>query len=177
MVQDDCFYLGRIIKVHGFKGDVSIKLDTDLPETYSQMESVFVEIDRKLVPFFIRSIQHVKDTLFRVRFEGVDSEEEALRIVNHSLYLPLSVLPKLSGNQFYYHEVIGFRVEDDEHGTLGTIHAVLEGSGQDVFQIRSGETEILIPIVDTFLLKVDRAEQVIHVTTPEGLVTFYRGLT
>ena len=112
--KEDCFYLGKIVKKHSFKGEVVIKLDTDEPELYGNMESVFVDLGNNLVPFFIEKSSLSKSTMFRVKFEDINTEADADSIMRAGIYLPLDLLPKLSGNKFYYHEVIGFSVLDDK---------------------------------------------------------------
>ena len=107
MQKEDCFYLGKIVKKHSFKGEVVIKLDTDEPDLYENLESVFVDLGNNLVPFFIEKSTLSKGTMFRVKFEDVDTEADAEAILRSEVYLPLDLLPKLSGDKFYYHEVIG----------------------------------------------------------------------
>ena len=109
MRKEDCFYLGKIAKKFSFKGEVLIFLDTDEPELYQNLESIFVLMNRNLVPFFIDQAALHKDKFLRVKFEDVDSEEEADNLVGSEVYLPMDMLPKFEGNQFYYHEIIGFR--------------------------------------------------------------------
>lgn len=173
MRKEDCFYLGRIVKKHSFKGEVVIKLDTDEPELYGNMESVFVDIGNNLVPFFIKKSSLSKGTMLRVRFDDVNSEEEADFIMKSGIYLPLDMLPKLEGNQFYFHEVIGFKVIDATHGEVGVLVYVNDKAAQPMFEIEKDDQEIFIPMIDDFIKKIDRKNKEIHVETPEGLIDLY----
>lgn len=170
---EDCFYLGKIVKKHSFKGEVVIKLDTDEPELYRNMESVFVELGNNLVPFFIEKSSLSRGTMLRVKFEDVSSEEDADALMRSGIYLPLSLLPKLSGNKFYYHEVIGFKIVDTSFGEVGVIKNINDTSAQPLFEIEREEREIFIPMIDDFIKKVDRDNQLIEVSTPEGLIDLY----
>ncbi|MFD0977552.1 ribosome maturation factor RimM [Salinimicrobium gaetbulicola] len=173
MTKEECFYLGRIVSKFSFKGEVLIKLDTDEPESYLEMESVFVEYDNNLVPFFIEKSNLQKSNLLRVKFEEVDSEEDAEDLLKCDLYLPLNLLPELSEDQFYFHEVIGFTVEDVNYGTVGTLTGINDTTSQALFEIEKDGKEILIPMNDEFLQKVDKKNKKIIVQTPEGLIDLY----
>jgi 16S rRNA processing protein RimM len=173
MQKEDCFYLGKIVKKYSFKGEVLIKLDTDDPEIYTQMESVFVDFSDTLIPFFIESSSLHKSSLLRVQFEDVDSEAKADEIVGLDLYLPLSLLPKLDDDQFYYHEIIGFVAEDLQFGVIGTITGVNDSTAQALFEIENQGKTILIPVNDDFIRKIDKAQQKIIFQTPEGLIDLY----
>jgi 16S rRNA processing protein RimM len=173
MRKEDCFYLGKIAKKFSFKGEVLIYLDTDEPELYENMESVFVEFNNNLVPFFIENSSLHKNDFLRVRFEDVNNEEEADRLLGSAVYLPLNKLPKLTGNKFYYHEVIGFEIEDKRLGVFGKIVAVNDSSAQTLFEVLNGDVEILIPMIDHFLVKIDRENKKVVMDLPEGLVEMY----
>ncbi|WP_299106676.1 ribosome maturation factor RimM [uncultured Tenacibaculum sp.] len=170
---EDCFYLGKIVKKHSFKGEVVIKLDTDEPELYRNMESVFVKLGNNLVPFFIEKSSLSRGTMLRVKFEDVSSEEDADALMRSGIYLPLSLLPKLTGDKFYYHEVIGFKIVDTSFGEVGVIKNINDTSAQPLFEIEREEREIFIPMIDDFIKKVDRDNQLIEVSTPEGLIDLY----
>lgn len=173
MRKEDCFYLGKIAKKFSFKGEVLIWLDTDEPELYEDMESVFVEFNNNLVPYFIlRSSLHKNDFL-RVQFEDVSTEEEADEMLGCAVYLPLKMLPKLSGNKFYFHEVIGFEIEDKRHGVIGVIQSVNDTTAQPLFEVLNGSVEMLIPMIDLFLVEVDRKNKKIRMDLPDGLVDMY----
>jgi 16S rRNA processing protein RimM len=173
MRKEDCFYLGKIVRKHSFKGEVVIKLDTDEPELYQEMESVYVDFGNNLVPFFIEKSSLHKGNQLRVRFEDVNSEADADAILKSDIYLPLTLLPKLSGDQFYFHEIIGFKVVDRNFGEVGIIVKINETAAQPLFEIDREGTVILIPMVDEFIKKVDRENKKIEVQTPEGLIELY----
>ena len=173
MRKEDCFYLGKIAKKFSFKGEVLIYLDTDEPELYENMESVFVEFNKNLVPFFIENSSLHKNDFLRVRFEDVDSEEEADKLIGLEVYLPLSMLPKLEGNKFYFHEVIGFEIEDKRVGVFGKIISINDSSAQPLFEVVNGSVEILVPMIDQFLVKIDRENKKVIMDLPEGLVEMY----
>ncbi len=173
MQKKDCFYLGKIVSKFSFKGEVLIKLDTDEPQSYQNLESVFVQLNKQLVPFFIERCSLHKSDLLRVKFEDIDTEEDADDIMKSELYLPLTLLPKLEGDKFYYHEVIGFKVIDTKFGEVGVIKAINDSSSQTLFEIDREGVEILIPMNDDIILELKREEQQFIVEAPEGLIELY----
>lgn len=175
MDKSSCFYLGKIVSKYSYKGEVLVKLDTDEPEIYENMESVFVSIRNNLVPFFIDKCRLHKSALLRIDFEEVKDEAAADRIMGAELYLPLDLLPKLDGDKFYFHEVTGFTVIDAVHGDIGQITGVNDTTSQALFEVEKDGKQLLIPMTDEILGKVDRKNKTIHVTTPDGLVTLYLG--
>lgn len=173
MQKEECFFVGKIVKKFSFKGEVLVKLDTDEPEQFTEMESVFVEQHKSLIPFFIEDISLHKSALLRIKFEEVTSEADADAIMGAKLYLPLDFLPELSGNQFYYHEIIGFTIIDTNFGEVGTIVSVNDSTAQHLFVIDHKGTEVLIPINDDIIQAVDRKSKTVKVTAPEGLIDLY----
>ena len=173
MQKEQCFYVGKIVKKYSFKGELLVKLDTDDPEMFTEMESIFVEQHKNLIPFFIQKCSLHKSALLRVKFEEVDSEVDANSLLGSHLYLPLDLLPALSGNQFYYHEVIGFKAHDGNHGLIGTITGVNDSTAQPLFEIDAEGTQVLIPINDEIIEKVDRENKTIYLQAPEGLINLY----
>jgi 16S rRNA processing protein RimM len=173
MRKENCFYLGKIVKKYSFKGELLVKLDTDDPEIFTKMESVFVEHHKNLIPFFIASCSLHKSALLRIQFEDVTSEAKADELLGCELYLPLNLLPPLSGNKFYYHEVIGYTIKDADFGNIGILKGINDTTAQALFEIDHKGQEVLIPINDDFIKEVDRKQKFILLQVPDGLIELY----
>lgn len=169
----DCYNLGRITKAWGYKGQVVIFLDVDTPEDYAGLDSAFVEVKGKLIPYFFR-IDSLSGNKAVITFEDL-AAEQALALVGHELYLPLTLLPKLEGNKFYFHEVVGFRVIDEQWGDIGTLQTVIDYPAQALFQVMKNGVEILIPVIDEVIKKVDREQKTLFIAAPNGLIDLYLG--
>ena len=169
---DDYFKLGQIVKKHGLKGELSILLDVDYPENYTELESVFVEVNQALVPFFIEYLQ-LNDNRGIVKFEGVDDLTCATRLFQTSLFLPIANLPVLEDGQFYYHDIVGYMVFEKSAGQIGRIKKVYEFPNQDLLAVTHQNKEVLIPIHDQIISKVNHALKTIKVNLPEGLLDVY----
>ena len=176
MRKEDCFYLGKVVSKYSYKGEVLVKIDTDEPEIYENMESVLIAMKGgNLVPFFIDRCRLHKSQLLRIDFEDVKDEPSADRIMGHELYLPLAMLPKLEGDKFYYHEIVGFQVEDAEHGNIGIITGVNDTTAQAIFEVEKDGKQILIPMTDEIFAGLNREKKIVNVATPDGLVALYLG--
>ena len=169
----DCFYLGRVTKPWGTKGQLVLFLDVDRPEDYLGLDSAFVEVKGQLVPHFFH-IDQLNGNKAVATFEELTAEQ-AQTLVGRELYLPLDLLPKLEGNKFYFHEVTGFRVVDEERGDIGTLEQVIEYPAQPLFQVMKNGVEILIPVIDQVIKKVDRELKTIFIAAPKGLIDLYLG--
>ena len=172
MSPDACYQLGYVIKKHGLQGEVNIFLDVDFPEEYSTLESVLIELNQQLVPFFIEEID-IRGQKAMVKFEEVNSVDKAEELKSARLYLPLDTLPKLEEGQFYFHEVIDYEVIDRDAGPLGPVKNIYDLPNQDLFGVMYRKQEVLVPVNDDIIKKVDHAKKVIEVQLPDGLLDIY----
>lgn len=170
MKLEQCFNLGSVSKVQGIKGKLIFRLEVDFPEEYSKLESVYIEKNRKLIPFFIEEIEILPKGFARVKLEDVDSDTDAMPLVKGQLFLPIEQLPELKDDQFYYHEIVGFTVIDDEEGSVGSVIEHLDFPANPQLLVDFKGSEILIPISNTFYKGIDKKKKEIYVSLPPGLI-------
>lgn len=173
MNKDDFFYFGKILKTFGNKGQVIAYLEVDDPLRYKKLESVYIGIDDQRIPFFINHIEFKPKNQALIHFEDIHDASDAEMLAGREIYLPLSMLPPLKGKKFYYHEIAGFTVIDKAFGNIGILASVIEYPHQPVMQVMKGEKEILLPLTDEILIKVDRKKKELQVDAPEGLIEIY----
>lgn len=173
MKKEACFYLGTIIGKYSFKGELLVKTDTDNINSYNSLTSVFIDIENRLIPFFVKHCLVHKSSLLRFKLEDVSDEETANVLLRKKIYLPLELLPKLTGNKFYYHEVIGFKIIDQKKGEIGTILKINDQTAQPLFEVNDGNKKILIPLHDDLLINLNRKDKSILVNLPDGLIDLF----
>ncbi|MFN0049101.1 MAG: ribosome maturation factor RimM [Cytophagales bacterium] len=169
---DDYFELGFITRVHGTLGEVVAELDTDRPQKYKKLPSVFLLQKGQLIPYFIEKINISANNAI-IKFEDVNSHPKAFDLKGTKLFLPAEKLTDRGEGHFYYHEIIGFELIDEEKGSLGPIKEVYSLEHSDLLAIEIDGKEVLIPIVDSFLKKIDKRKKQILMALPDGLIEIY----
>ena len=172
MQKEDCFYFGKVIKTHGIKGEISIRIDADDPAAYRGVAFILLEIHKNLIPFFIQKISLHSNKAY-IKLQDVDTIAQATEMAGMEIFLPLDLLPKLSGNKFYFHEIPGFKIVDESFGLLGKIEQVLEYPSQALIQVFVNSKEVLIPIQEEVITRLDRRSKTMYIKAPEGLIDLY----
>jgi 16S rRNA processing protein RimM len=164
---------GNIIKTHGVKGEVLVQVFSDDLSDYKTLESVFVEIKQKQIPFFLTSFNFATQKRCIIGFEDVESVEAAKSLVGADIYIPISEMAEADENRFSYQVLMGFTVIDSIQGELGTISNFFQKTGQDLLMMDYKEAEILIPVTDEIVTSIDITTKRVFTTLPEGLIEIY----
>jgi 16S rRNA processing protein RimM len=172
MAKTEYFELGYLAKPHGLKGGFHIFMDVDDPYDYEELDAVFVQQGNEMVPYFIEDLQ-IRDNLNLITLEGIGTLDAAKELVGSKLFLPVSMLPKLKDDQFYYHEIIDYQISDQVLGNLGLVKEVYSTGAQDVIIMIYQGIEVLIPLTDEIVPKVDKLNKVIFTRLPDGLLDVY----
>ena len=172
MTKDTCFYVGKIVKTHGLKGEVTLRIDNEQFDEIEELNYFLLDINDKLIPYFVENITFHSNKSF-VLFQDLKTLETANQLVGKSVYLPLDLLPEKDGNDFYSHEVVDFLVIDEEKGELGKVQEIIEYPTQSLIQILINGKEVLIPIHDDIIQDVNREDKKIYIKAPNGLIDMY----
>jgi 16S rRNA processing protein RimM len=173
MKKADCKLLGTLSKPHGYKGHMVLISENNLPEELEDWESVFVEIDGLLVPFFFDEINHSHDTSAIVKFEDYDNVDQLGDLLRKSVYAPLKMFKRKRGHKSESGDLTGFTVIDTIHGELGTIAEIVDYNHNLVFRVVKNKKEILIPAQESMIESIDLQTQTVFINAPEGLIDIY----
>lgn len=174
MNREQCFNLGAITKPYGISGQLLLFIDADEPNSYQGLDGFFVEREGRLIPYFLQSMRpHGKR--FVIALEGVTTLQAAQALASCKVYLPLDQLPELDDETFYFHEVQGWRCIDAQSlDELGTIQVVREDGPYPLLMIQSElNQEIIVPLPDHLMVRVNRKMQTLTVPLPPGLLDLY----
>lgn len=167
-----CFNIGYVAKTHGLKGEVTIAFNGYSVEELSSSRHthpLFIEIDKRLVPYFIQSISASGNKAI-VKLDDVNSIDEASKLVKRSLYLPKDARPKAQRGEFYDDEIVHFNVTDEETGPLGVIVDVVQAGPNRLLVLNHGGKEVLIPVNSPFIKRINKSKKLITVSLPEGFL-------
>ena len=176
MTIDETYQLGYIIKTHGLRGHVVAHFDVDDATAYAKLKTVYLTLagaPTKLVAHEVEKVQPQAANRVLLKLRDIDRIEEAEPLRGSQLHLPLTLLPELDDDQFYFHDVIGFTVVDENLGALGLVENFYELPQQDMLAMRYQGQEVLIPVVDELVSHADQEKKEIYVNLPDGLLDIY----
>ena len=167
MQKKDCFLFGTVFKLHGYKGDVNIYNDDDIPFDFSALEFFLIELDNKLIPFFIERARPTKPNVVLVKFEDVNSEEDARKILKRKVFLPNALIPAKDDNEISEKQLIGYLVIDSEMGELGKITFINSKTAQKLIYVSKDGKEFCFPMHDKFVKSIDTNTEIMEIEIPE----------
>lgn len=170
MINFDLRLIGTLVKLHGFKGRFLLISEVEINEEIENWESVFILTDGLPIPFFIDFIDIQSETSAIIGFEDVTSTEKAKEFLNCKVYQEAALAGEES---FKPSELKGYRVYDKKHGFIGEIDQILEIKQNLLLRILLGDKEILIPVNNEIISKVNHKKKEVSISSPEGLLELY----
>ena len=166
--------VGRIARPHGNAGRVVVNPDTDFAEDrFEAGNVVYVRRGGDVESLSIRDVRFHRGRPI-VGFDGVGTITGAEALANAEVRVPPEALGGLPAGTFYYHELIGCRVETVGGRAVGTVVSVEGGGEAHRLVIEGAAAEVQVPLVAPICVRVDPRERLITLDPPEGLLDLNR---
>jgi 16S rRNA processing protein RimM len=159
--------VGKITKVHGYEGAVTIRLERNFSDNIPGMESVFIESDGRPVPFLLEYSEQPDNMTLRMKFSGYESDVKIKEFVGCRVYLT----EKTAASEVEISpDLINYEVYSDAGISLGVITEMIENPGQFLLSITSGSGKnILLPLHEDLIESIDHKKKIIRMIIPEGI--------
>jgi len=165
--------LGEVLRPHGIRGELRIRLLTDYPERIGDLETVYLADNpepAKPKPYKVQGMR-MNGIYGLLKLHQIDDRDQADRLRGLYVLVDMEHAVPLEEGEFYLYQLLGLKVETSAGEALGTLVEVLETGANDVYIVDSPRYgEILIPVTDETILKTDIDAGVVIVDLPEGLL-------
>ena len=161
---------GIITSTHALKGEVKVYPVTDDKKRFGLLKEVFLLSGGRMQPVKIENVRYFKQMVI-LKFEGIDSIEQAQGLVKSELYIDRKDGLPLGENEYYIADLIGMKVVTTDQEELGWISDVMQTGANDVYCVDSKKYgEILIPAIKQCIMEVDLQGEKMTVDLLPGLL-------
>ncbi|MFT4678654.1 MAG: 16S rRNA processing protein RimM [Litorivivens sp.] len=157
--------VGKVLKPHGYKGDLTVYVDEEIIDDYETLELLFIDHDGSDIPFKITEIAPKGKNQFKVTLLGVTDEASAKKLVGRTV----AVADK-HASEPEVDPIIGCTVIDEVHGVLGKVTELITIQGNNLLQVESEDNSLLIPDNENVVFEVNEEKREVRVKCPEGLI-------
>jgi len=166
------FKIGKFVATHGVKGELVLKHRLGKKTSLKGLQTIFIEEKKdSFLPWFVGSTKMKNDEEVFVRLEGVATREAAAKLTQKEVWLTESDVKKFSARSSPIN-LLGYSVVN-QGKAIGEILEIIEQPHQLLCRIEIKGKEVLIPINENFLQKIDHAKKQVNVELPEGLIEIY----
>ncbi|KRM72782.1 ribosome maturation factor RimM [Lacticaseibacillus brantae] len=164
------YHVGKIVNTHGIRGEVRVLVTTDFPEERFAVGKQLVVLTNPATTVTVKSVREHKG-LTMLTFDGYDDINAVLPFKGQELAVTDAQLHPLDEGEYYYRDIIGLTVIDQNNVELGRVSEILSPGPNDVWVIpRKGKSDILLPFLNSVVQSIDLETKTAHVDVPEGLI-------
>ena len=167
--KEDVYRIGQLGKPHGIKGEVTLNFTDDIFDRTDECDYLVCLMDGILVPFFMEEYRFKTNEVALIKFEGIDTAEQARRLTGTEVYFPVKYAQE--SDELAWSYFVGFHIIDQHHGNLGEVVEVDESTVNTLFVLqRPDGEELLIPAQEAFITDIDHTLRTITMDLPDGMV-------
>lgn len=168
--EDEVFKIGKFVKPHGIKGEISFAFDNDI---FDKVDCPYLIclIDGIFVPFFVKKYRFKGSDTALITFEDITTDIEAKRFNGLDVYFPRKYFDESVEAEYTLDYFIGFNVIDEAKGAIGEIVDIDDSTINTLFLLNDENgVEVIIPASDDFITNIDPVKKILFVDLPEGLL-------
>jgi len=165
--------IGKIVGVHGLKGELKVFPYTENPQSFVSIDSITIRAEdgHEQIHTVNRARLHKKVILLTL--DGIESINRAKEFIGSEILIEKEDLPALEDGSYYWHEIIGLSVFSKDDEFIGKVASVIPTGSNDVYVVEDSDNpsarEILIPAIKAVVLEIDLEKKKMCVDVPEGL--------
>lgn len=162
--------VGTLGKTHGLKGELKFIPEITDTELFDGLRTARIGGEDESAP--PREIASLRGTASRliIRFEGIDRIEDAQPLTGKSLLVPQDEFPPLPEGEHYWFEILGLEAYDDTGKFYGTVDEIIETGSNDVYVVREGSDEVLLPAIGDVIQSIDPEQNRLVFHVIDGLL-------
>jgi 16S rRNA processing protein RimM len=167
--EPDFVVIGLLRRAHGTRGELAVQVETDVPERFSRAGVVLLRHNGTIRSVGIEAVRGAGKTLL-VKLEGIDTRDGARALVGAELGVRRQDVRPLPEGTYYVFDLVGCSVVRETGQEIGVVEDVWKMPANDVFAVRCGSREILIPAVKSVVRRVDLDAGIVYIAEMEGLL-------
>ncbi|HEY0756718.1 MAG TPA: ribosome maturation factor RimM [Ktedonobacteraceae bacterium] len=161
--------IGQVVALFGVRGEVKVRLLTDIPDRFQQLEAIHAGPDHRL--YLIERVRPHKGEMIVLKLVGIDDASTAESLRLQELCIPLDQLAKLPPDSYYQHDILGLQVITLAGHELGPITEIIETGSNDVYEIKGQDgKQLMIPAIKAVIKQVDLIRRTMYIDPLPGLL-------
>ena len=169
MEKKDCFFIGSIFKLHGYKGKIILFNENSVSLNFDKIKYLLIEKDGILIPFFLNKINSYKSDNFLIEFEDINSENQAKELLKCQVYTSKNLIYQ-SEETSLEKQILGFKIIDKEFGELGNIQIIDNQSSQALVFVKNNNKEFCFPLNNQFIDSIEIEQKVVYTKIPKEII-------
>ncbi|MCG2614710.1 ribosome maturation factor RimM [Terrimonas sp. NA20] len=164
--------MGKLVAVFGLKGELVLTHTLGKKSSLKGLTAIFIEEKKQsFLPWFVESAKIKSEDDVYIKLEGIDSREAAMKLIQKEVWIPEADFKKLAAKSAPG-SILGYTIVNDGE-PLSEILEVIELPHQLLCRLEINEKEVLIPLNEQTIDKIDHKKKLVNVTLPDGLLEIY----
>jgi len=160
--------VGRILAPRGNGGEVRVKSLSDYPRRFHDLTCCFIESSEGHRCFQVESVRFIKGRPV-LKLAGIDDISGAEELAGLDICIPAEEAVQPGPGEYFIHDLLGLEVYTEGGEFLGGITACYRTGSNDVYEVRHGQEEVLVPALQDVVRDVDLGQRRMVVCLPKGL--------